>query len=88
MRISGSSFIKYARLIVLCEVVATIFNTSMVLPASALLHEALISDAHGQIGGTIRGPEMPILLVPVFLAMAFAALYYIRKHTPAVFQAN
>ena len=85
MRISSSSLIKYARLIVLGEIVATIFNTSMVLPASALLHDALISDAHAQRVGS---PEMPILLVPVFLAMAFTALYYIRKHTPATLQAN
>ena len=76
MSLFNSKIAKGVRLLVLGEIVATMFNTSIVLPASSFLSGAMISDANAQMV-----PEMPVALVPVFLAMALAAVMYIRKHS-------
>ena len=72
------TFVRCIKLVALGAAVSMIFNTSIVLPASSLLHNALIADAHAA-----RVPEMPIMLVPVLLVTSFMALSYIRKHNVA-----
>ena len=60
------------KLAVLGEMVATLFNTSIVLPVSSMM----VSEARAE-----STPEMPLALVPVFVAMAIGVLLYVRKQT-------
>ncbi len=57
------------KLFVLLQIVGAIFSGAEIMPT-----DLIISSAHAQ-----RVPEMPTVMVPVFLAITAVSFYYIRR---------
>jgi hypothetical protein len=77
IHVLNSRFGRISRLAALLTVVASILNTQITLPTSIMVSDAA---AQGTITSTnVSVPEMPILLMPVFVALLATMALRMRR---------